>query len=112
MARQEGVRHRAWMLVLLPEASVVGELLSDHRVHVYVLRDMIVVFSGILEGASAVGRDPNGRMGLLIGFGGGQGLVELPVLALVGDRVLRPRLDNELQRFRAHLMALIEGQIP
>src|SRR5215510_2015622 len=29
VARQEGMRHGAWMLVLLPESSVVGELLGD-----------------------------------------------------------------------------------
>src|ERR1043166_10147372 len=99
MARQEGAWHRAAMLVLLPEAAVVGKLLGNHRVHVNVLGDVIVVLGGVLEGASTVGGDPNGRMRLLVGLRSGQGLVELPVCALVGDRVLRPRLDNDFKRF-------------
>jgi hypothetical protein len=51
-------------------------------------------------------------MGLLVGFGGGQRFVELPVFALIGDRVLRPRLHNDLQGLSAHLMPFIEGQVP
>jgi hypothetical protein len=66
------------MLVLLPQAAVVSELLGDDRIHVNVLGDVIVVFGGILEGGRAVGRYPDGRMGLLVGFGSGQGLVKLP----------------------------------
>ena len=59
-----------------------------------------------------MGGDPNGRMGLLVGFGSGEGLVELPVFALGGDRVLRPRLDNDLERLSRHLMPLLKGQVP
>jgi hypothetical protein len=51
-------------------------------------------------------------MGLLIGLGSGQGLVELPVFTLVGDGVLRPRLDNDFERFSRHLMPFLKGQVP
>src|SRR6266508_2872864 len=112
MTRQEGMGPGAWMLILLPEASVVGKLLGDHRIHVNILRNVIVVFGGVFEGAGTVGRDPNGRMGLLVGFGSRQGLVELPVFALVSDCVLRPCLDNDLERFSANLVPLREGPAP
>src|SRR2546426_6232434 len=37
-----------------------------------VLRDVVVVFGGVFEGAGTVGRDPDGRMRLLVGFGSRQ----------------------------------------
>src|SRR5262245_62096337 len=102
MARQEGAWHRTGMPILLPGASVEGKLLGDHRVHVNVLCDVIVVLGGVLEGTSTVGGNPDGWMGLLVGWGSGQGLIKLPVFALVGDRVLRPCLDNDFERLGGH----------
>jgi hypothetical protein len=59
------------MLVLLPEAAVISKFLGNHCVHVNVLRDVIVVFGGVLERTGTVGGDPDGRIGLLVGFRGG-----------------------------------------
>src|SRR5262245_58125512 len=112
MARQEGAWPQTGMPILLPEAAVVGELLGDHRIHINVLCDVIIVLGGVLKGASTVGGNPDGWMGLLVGWGRGQGLIKLPVFALVGNRVLRPRLDNDFERLGGHLMALLKGQVP
>ena len=46
----------------------------------------------VLKGGGAVGSVPNWRIGLLVGLGSGQDLVELKELTVIGDGVLGPRL--------------------
>jgi hypothetical protein len=84
------------MPALAPETPVQLKLLGDHLVHIQVLRHMEIMSRGILERRGAMCGKPDGRMGLLIGFRHGQGLIELPVLTRIGDTLLRPRLEDDL----------------
>ena len=53
-----------------------------------------------------------GGVGCWKGLGRRQRLVELPVLAVVGDLVLRPRHLDDLERLAAHLAPRIEVEPP
>jgi hypothetical protein len=55
---------------------------------------------------------PDGRMRILIGFRHGQGLIELPVLARIGDSFLGPRLEDDFQCLGGHLPSLIIRDLP
>jgi hypothetical protein len=57
------------MLAFSPDTAVIVELLGDDGIHVDVLRHVVVVPGGKLQGARTVGCHPDGRMRLLVGLG-------------------------------------------
>src|SRR2546425_12395444 len=71
MARQEGARHRAGVATLLPELAPGGKFLGDHWVNIDVLGDVEIVARRVCKTGRAVGRKPDGGMGLLLRIGSG-----------------------------------------
>ncbi len=74
--------------------------------------DVVVALGGPFERAEAVAGDPDGRVGLLVGFGHWQHLLVLPEASVVGDLRFRPRLLDDLHRFFACGVAVVVVDAP
>jgi len=109
---QKHLGHWSWVGVLPPDLPVQRELLSDDFVDIQVLGHVEVVFGGVFQGRLTMCAIPHGRMGLLVGFGHRQGLVKMPVLALIRDGLLRPRFQDDLQGLVAHGPPCRKGRVP
>ena len=62
------------------------------RVH----EDRVALLGGPVDGVGASGGDPEGRRGLLVRLGQDLDFVEVEVVAVPGDSVLPPGLDDDL----------------